>query len=341
MTQPPFDPAKLRDNALASIKLGVEDFEISQKPEFQNGDPARALSAARNLFSGLLLLFKYKIATLVKDPGVASTLIYNPPEILPGPGENGGIKWAPRGNFRKTTIDLCTIQKRFDSFKIETDWKVIEKLRYVRNDLEHLHPRHSLGEIAYFVAELFPVLRDFIEIGLQLNPLTLLGHTWSTMLTHHDFFSNNRKLCNDEWDELGIADNALPYIDLSQCEHCGSPLIRPSLKGDAASFLLPDGDLNYVCIACSQGGKILPLIIKALGEGYNYDIRDGGEPGIEECYECEHETFVIADQKCFWCESELQYQKCNYCGESLRQEDQMNNGLCSYHNHKMGKVRDE
>lgn len=58
--KPVLDVQKLHENALTSIRLGVEDFERCSGAA---GDPARALSAVRNLFAGVLLLFKYKIAS--------------------------------------------------------------------------------------------------------------------------------------------------------------------------------------------------------------------------------------------------------------------------------------
>ena len=51
-------------NAVRSIQLGVEDYETSCVFE----EDARAISAARNLYAGVLLLFKYKIATLAVSP---------------------------------------------------------------------------------------------------------------------------------------------------------------------------------------------------------------------------------------------------------------------------------
>ncbi|WP_224765906.1 hypothetical protein [Pseudomonas asiatica] len=39
------DATKLFNNALTSIRLGIEDFELSQKVRENGGDPARALSA--------------------------------------------------------------------------------------------------------------------------------------------------------------------------------------------------------------------------------------------------------------------------------------------------------
>ncbi|MGE8454358.1 MAG: hypothetical protein ACN6OP_27865, partial [Pseudomonadales bacterium] len=182
-----FDPDKLKENAVTSIRLGIEDFERARAPADQGGDPARALSAARNLFSGVLLLFKFKIASCVDDSDDALQLIFDMAEALPHPDNAGGVEWRP-GKLRKTTIDVATIRKRFETFNIDVDWTAIDKLQTCRNHLEHLHPANSLGEIAEFVAELFPVLGDFIEQQLDTQPADLLGTAWPIMLRHHAFF---------------------------------------------------------------------------------------------------------------------------------------------------------
>lgn len=135
---PELDAEKLKENALTSIRLGIEDFQRSKLAQDQGGDPARALSAVRNLFAGILLLFKYKIAVSVNDPDEASVLIFNPPEVLPQADGSGGIEWKPVGKFKRTTIDIVTIKKRFEGFDIEVDWPTIDKLQDCRNHLGKL-----------------------------------------------------------------------------------------------------------------------------------------------------------------------------------------------------------
>ena len=44
------------DNAIQSIQIGMEDFHEE--------DERRVLSAIRNLYAGILLLFKYKLQQL-------------------------------------------------------------------------------------------------------------------------------------------------------------------------------------------------------------------------------------------------------------------------------------
>ncbi len=222
---PRLDAAKLRENALTSIRLGVEDFERCRHP---GGDPARALSAIRNLFAGVLLLFKYKIATCVDDPANAAALIFNPPEVLPHSDGEGGIAWVPVGKFKPTTIDVGTIQKRFEAFEIDVDWDVIEKLQACRNHLEHLHPAHTLGEVAEFVAELFPVLRDFIQTELGESPAAILGDAWQLMLLHHNFFVDTTKRCEEAWSEAYVPEGMEPWLKESKCPECGSTLLAPA-----------------------------------------------------------------------------------------------------------------
>lgn len=67
-------------NAVASIRLGVEDFQAAAK------DDARALSAIRNLTAGLLLLFKVKLQNL-SPPGSKESLLKQ--NVTPGLDTDG------------------------------------------------------------------------------------------------------------------------------------------------------------------------------------------------------------------------------------------------------------
>lgn len=340
---PPLDAVKLQENALTSIRLGIEDFQRSQVTVAQGGDPARALSAVRNLFAGVLLLFKYKIAISVDDPNEAPALIFNPPEVLPQSDGNGGIEWKPVGKFKRTTIDVATIKKRFEGFGIEVDWPTIDKLQECRNHLEHLHPANTLGEVADFVAELFPVLRDFVQTQLNEQPAELLGAAWPIMLKHHNFFVDTGADCDAAWANAGVPEMMQPWLEKCQCEACSSSLLRPHPDDieENTSVEGQDNTFRYVCVACGHVDLIGPLMIKELNDAYDYDPRDGGEPNVEECNQCGRDTFVISEQHCLWCGAELDYPECSVCEEPLHQEDQYNGGLCGYHLHAYEKMMRE
>jgi len=334
------DAEKLKENALTSIRLGIEDFQRTKQTLEQGGDPARALSAVRNLFAGILLLFKYKIAVSVDDPDDAPALIFNPPEVLPQSDGNGGFEWKPVGKFRSTTIDVVTIKKRFTGFGIEVDWQAIEKMQECRNHLEHLHPANTLGEVAGFIADLFPVLRDFIQTQLNEQPADLLATAWPVMLAHHEFFTNTMTTCSAAWDDAGIPEKMRPWLEKCQCEECGSPLLQPSHDDieEGSSVEHQDSSFRYTCVGCGHSDLIAPLIVEALNNAYDYDPRDGGEAGVEGCNQCDRSTFVIHEQQCLWCGAELDYTQCSLCEEPLGQGDQDNGGLCGYHAHVLAKM---
>lgn len=330
--KPRLDAGKLRENALTSIRLGVEDFERCRVPG-DGGDPARALSAIRNLFAGVLLLFKYKIATCVEAPDDAEALIFNLPEVLPHPDGKGGIHWGPVGKFRNTTIDVVTIRKRFETFEIDVDWDVIEKLQSCRNHLEHLHPAHTLGEVADFVAELFPVLQDFIQTELGETPADILGAAWQTMLLHHNFFVDNTQRCADAWAEAGVPEGMDTWLKACKCPQCASTLLAPFQanldNGDTVKH--DDDKFTAECIACGHSLLIAPLMTDAIEKDHGYDPRSGEEPTLERCDQCGRRAFIVPDQVCLWCAGELEYTECEDCEERLGQEDQDNSGRCSYH----------
>lgn len=331
---------KLKENALTSIRLGIEDFQCTQKTKEQGGDEARALSAVRNLFAGILLLFKYKIAVSVNDPEKAPDLIFNPPEVMPQADGNGSFEWKPVGKFKRTTIDVATIKKRFEGFDINVDWKAIDKMQECRNHLEHLHPANSLGEVAGFIADLFPVLSEFIHTQLNEQPADLLTTAWPVMLAHHKFFTNTMTACTAAWDDAGIPKSMQPWLDQCQCEECGSPLLRPNQEDieEGASVEYQDDSFKYVCVACGHSDLFAPQMIKALNDAYDYDPRDGGEPCVEDCNDCGRPTFLTHEQRCQWCDAELDYKSCTVCEDALRQGDQDNGGLCSYHAYQLDKA---
>lgn len=175
------------------------------------------------------------------------------------------------------------------------------------------------------------------------QPAELLGAAWPIMLEHHTFFMDTRRECVDAWDEVGIPQFMQPWFEECQCEECGSSLLRPHTEDvdEGLSVGSDDNRFRYVCVGCGYSDRIGPLMEKQLYAAYDYDARDGGEPGVETCEECHHDTFVINEQHCLWCEAELDYPVCKICEEALGQDDQFNGGLCGYHHHMMEKMRDE
>ncbi|HDS5694118.1 TPA: hypothetical protein QHW38_003587 [Escherichia coli] len=333
------DADKLRENALLSIQLGIEDFELSQRKVEAGGNPARALSAVRNLFAGMLLLFKYKIATSVDSPEDAYTLIHKANKIQPQSDGNGGVKWVPVGGFKAQTIETDDIEQRLKGFSIDVDWAVVKQLKDCRNHLEHLHPTNTLGEIAGFVANLFPLLSDFITNQLNAEPYPLLGDSWKIMLAHSEVYAAKRKECDESWEKAGIPENIENLLHDCKCDMCQSELLAASNDSLDNGFSVEDDDdkFKYLCLACGYSDVIAPLLIEALNDEHAYDWGSGEESNIELCCQCDRETFLIAEQLCVWCGAELEHEECAVCHKGLTQFDQDNHGLCDYHAYIVGK----
>jgi hypothetical protein len=330
------EPIKLKENALTSIRLGVEDFQKSQ-----TCDPARALSAVRNLFAGVVLLFKYRLTVGIDDPIQAHHLIFNPPEVLPGPDGKGGVVWEPAGKFKPTTIDMATIRKRFNAFKINVDWVVIARIQKERNELEHLHPASALGAIAGYVAEMFPVLRDFITKEMGESPVDLLGDTWAAMLSHHDFFDATLVECKDAWVPTAVPDRMVSILHEVRCPECGSPLLRPADDTNDAGATVDEPGHTLLCMACNHHDETVPLMEAALLESLGgFQPYDDDFCPVDTCPNCDHETFVVNEAECFWCEHTPKYSACMVCQEGLSLGDQDNGGLCGYHKYVMDKEMD-
>ena len=75
----------LLDNARNSIIMGLEDYASGEK------DLKRLISCARNLFAGILLLFKHKLVEL-SPPNSNEVLIKA--RIRPERDHSGNIHWG-------------------------------------------------------------------------------------------------------------------------------------------------------------------------------------------------------------------------------------------------------
>src|SRR5712691_8295622 len=110
-------------NAVASIQIGVEDY--------LSDDGRRALSAVRNITAGILLLFKEKLRRL-SPAGSDEVLIKK--TMSPVIGRQGTVDFLGSG---KKTVDVYEIEERFRSLKVSADFKRLQAVIDIRNNIEH------------------------------------------------------------------------------------------------------------------------------------------------------------------------------------------------------------
>jgi hypothetical protein len=201
-------------NAIDSIAVGLEDFESSDK--------RRVASCVRNIFSGILLLFKYKLA-LMSPNGSDEVLIKR--VILPVVNENGAIEFRGNG---KMTIDVQQIQDRFKSLGINVDWHRINQIQSCRNDIEHYYDSRETGTVKKIITESFIIIRDFISNHLHKDPKDVLGEkAWNCLVSVAEVYQREMDECVDgisavDWN----SELLLEALQEITCDKCGSDLIE-------------------------------------------------------------------------------------------------------------------
>lgn len=305
-------------NAIASIQLGVEDF--------QSGDERRSLSAVRNLTAGVLLLFKEKLRQL-SPAGSDEVLIKK--NIRPTPSAGGGVAFQGVG---KKTVDVQEIKERFQSLGVEADFGRVDEVIRLRNDIEHYRTGATAKTIKVVLAKSFVVIRDFIAAELNEDPADLLGEpTWATLLAENDVYERELAACRAALDEMDWDSAALDQISHHiRCQHCGSDLVRPTDQQVEHHY-----QLALRCSSCGQVSLFDDVIEAAVGSFYEWEtyvaMTDGGDRPTATCHECGKETFIVDEGKCVACKGDLEFTECAICGEGLGPDDQDNNGLCGYH----------
>ena len=201
---------KLLENSISSIQIGVEDY-------FSN-DTKRITSCVRNLFSGILLLFKSRLLDL--SPADSDEVLIKQ-DIVPF-FEGGKIIFKGKG---KKTIDVNDIKIRFDSLKIRTDWTVIDKIQAEKNFIEHYYNTSNIATLKSLITNTFNIANEFIRNELSLDPKELFGDTWKKMLEIKEVYLNEKTDCENKIDDMfDFEDIQMIVVKYFYCNNCGSEI---------------------------------------------------------------------------------------------------------------------
>ena len=312
-------------NAIDSIEIGLEDYNT--------GEERRFLSATRNLYAGILLLFKYKLV-LLSPPDSDEVLIKTSIKPIL---TNGCLEWVGSGN---KTVDFQDIKKRFNDLNISVDWKILESIQKYRNNIEHYYSNYNKSSVEQLISNSFLVIRDFIVTELEVNPLDLLcKSSWDTMLAINDVYKKEKAERDDAIASLNYLSPVLEKIfEDAICPACGSELIVPEVENENAQDVY-----IYICRSCNHQIKYKEIVEIGIENYYSYDlhlhIKEGGDSPIAICPECSG-TYLYEENVCAECgfESNLE---CEMCSDRLCPEDLVLEGICSYCNYKREKYFNE
>ncbi|MDI1225225.1 hypothetical protein [Acinetobacter sp.] len=313
-------------NALDSIALGVEDYELA------GTDERRFISCTRNIFAGILLLFKHQLSEL--SPSDSDEVLIKQ-KIMPRM-EDGELVWIGEG---KKTVDVQGIKERFKSLKIETDWIRLDEINRYRNDIEHYHSPVSAGSVQKMVSNSFSVIANFIRDYLQEDPRELLGEdVYDVMKTIEEVYNIDKAFCTDRLKSLTYFNESISeaFLDV-KCLKCESELITST-----------DQDINadsttYSCRSCNDEFVYKEIVTDLFEKKYALSHRDitNGEEDIScSCPECGG-FFLYYEGFCVACGVENNL-VCDLCSEKVYpSEAEVFEGRCSYCNYRWEKMMAE
>lgn len=227
-------PGKLLEHAITSIRLGIDDFETKEDD--------RVFSSIRNLYAGLLLLFKEKLLRLspADSEGVLIKVDLEP--VI----QRRKITFRGKG---QKTVDFAQIESRFKSLGVQVDWSRVRAIQQKRNSIEHYYTTDRREAIRDVVSNTFVVIRDFIKNELEGNPRELLGSRyWNVLLKTSEVYESQRQISLEALHKIDwtLSKITSPLSEI-RCPQCSSPLLEP------AESIESDLTLQYFgCMACGQ-----------------------------------------------------------------------------------------
>jgi hypothetical protein len=308
-------------NAIDSIAVGLEDYSST--------DQRRVISCTRNVFAGILLLFKHKLS-LLSAPSSDEALIKQ--QVLPVLDEAARVEWKGKGS---KTVDVQGIKERFESLNIDVDWKRIEKINSFRNDIEHYFSNLKHEAIRSLISDSFVIINDFIRKHLNEDPKELLGNeAWAVLIEVNEVYEKEKVECIGALQALEFFDDKiLSAFERYSCDECGSGLIMPSIRrGEATSA-------DYTCKSCEKTQPYEEMVIEAVTDYFSHEVylshTDGEYSPLADCPECGG-IYLYAQGVCASCGHTAEH-KCQRCGSAILPEELFAEPFCGYCRHVMSK----
>ena len=319
--------SEILDNAIKSIRLGIEDFRTA--------DDDRMLSAARNYYAGLLLLAKECLIRAAPE--------VDPMEIIgakfkPVPDGEGGVKHVVEGY---ATIDLAQLQTRFKDFGLAWPDTDIKKLQRYRNDLEHFHLKEPASALGEAIGSSFTMVVDLFGT-LGEDPQSVLEDLWETILEQKEAFEKVQKACLASWEPIQWPED-VEHMDRLSCSQCGSSLI-----GQVDPANSEHTQVQSKCFQCGEEfdfEKTMEMVVEAsFGVDAYIMAKEGMSSAIADCPECGSSTYVEAGEisVCYTC-GESVSGECIRCGTGINVHEYNSDypDLCSYCAYMTEKVMQE
>lgn len=318
---------KILNHAVEAVQIGLDDYG--------SDDPRRAQSALRNIFAGMLLLFKEKLRLM--SPSDSNEVLVK--QLITPTLDKGRLTFIGKG---KKTVDLQQIKDRFTALDIKVEWAVIQEIGKLRNNIEHYYPDESPAVINEVVSKSFKIINDFCRNYLNEEPVDLFGQkSWDIFLEADEIYKGEKKesiesLSQVDWTFPSL-ENAVNFL---RCTSCHSDLIHAIDE----KVYSPGIDFWLSCKKCQNEFKMEDVIEECVHEelaGASYiALTDGGDDPYVVCPECDMSTYVYSDGCCLNCGYVHSGGVCFVCGTPLNIDEGYQGEICSYHKWALEKADD-
>lgn len=293
-------------NAIDLLSLGVEDFKVASR------DARRYATAVRNVYSGLLLIFKSHLMELTKADDCRA--------VFPD-GISQGLS--------QKSANVSKILEEFDARGIVIDRKLFKRIRRYRNDIEHLFDSDKTKGVVVreYVVDMMLMAKTFMSDYMGLDPLEEVPHeVWITFLEEERIVEDERRRVIDALDGCRwVSPRARDLFETYVCEKCGGTMWSPddATNGDAALSRV------FKCRGCGSMRSYEDMMSALTDDIFKRTSvwwREGadGVPefvGFGECPECSAVAFDCVDGVCFVCGHRESSLECNFCGERVTPDE--------------------
>jgi len=316
---------RIFDNAIDSIELGIADYQLIPT------DGRRSISAVRNIFAGILLLFKSKLAELSKNDDEA--LIKQ--RILPK-SDGTHIKWVGEG---KKTVDVQQIKERFESLDIKVDWNCLSEIQQYRSNTEHYFDvaNTKTDVVGQYITKSFIVICSFIRDYLNDDPKECFSaEVWDVFIKEQTVYEAELRGVHESLETLKWIDpEFLSIFEGLLCPECASFLIAPTETNKAAE------DCEFQCRSCSSSWTYDELI-DIICDSMKGRLPDDPDEPMAYCPECDAESYSTALELCLKCGTRGPF-ICKRCDDVVPTSELIvygETGMCGYCAHMEEKNRD-
>lgn len=320
------------ENGVTLLRLGIIDVRIAEQ-----SDKRRYLTAILNIYAGILLILKYRLADESACDGNA--LIYAKKRENCENGQN------------KRTINFWDIRKRLSSIECgkvneNSFWDQMEALKCFRNDAEHKFVNLNKEVVDGHLLRIYDILQIAFEGAVGNTAPNALGEEWLSLSSHTTIVRDVREKRDASLNDIRWLHPRLKELVANDmCPKCGYPIIGINeVSSDGLAH-----HSSFKCLSCgaelAYSDMIERILEKQDFDGHVFRMKDWSMrlEHIGLCPHCLQNGFDVYTNICYCCGKEQQY-ACDWCGEKLTSSEvsamvcnEESRILCSHCQHMLEK----